>query len=110
MNYNGHFGFVNFDKSFLFAVKCLETWLIYCQGLRVYLHCLFLCAIQTEAIAAIFYHRSSVIGITYWKQVCQICAHLVTASAEGCLSACTVFFQDATKIQNSRQRSTPIFL
>ena len=24
--YGGHFGFTNFNKPFLFSVKCLETW------------------------------------------------------------------------------------
>ena len=24
--YGGHFGFINFNKFFLFSVKCLETW------------------------------------------------------------------------------------
>ena len=46
--------------------------------LRVYWHCPFSCAIQAEAvtmITAIFYHWSSIIGITYWKQLCPICAH-----------------------------------
>ena len=27
--YGGHFGFINFNKLFLFSGECLETWRIY---------------------------------------------------------------------------------
>ena len=27
--YGSHFGFINFNKSFLFSVECLETWHMY---------------------------------------------------------------------------------
>ena len=46
------------------------------RGLRVYWNCPFSCTIQTENIAVIFYHLSSIFGIPYWKQLCQIWAHL----------------------------------
>ena len=62
---------------------------------RVYLHCPFSCAIQNEAIAAIlilplvFYYWYTVLAAVVSDLLPWF---LVTASAEGCLSAYTVFF------------------
>ena len=65
--------------STYFFLNPLETWYRYIgfQGLRVYWHCPFSCAIQTLDIAAIlilsliFYYWHNI----YWKRLCQICGH-----------------------------------
>ena len=90
--------------STYFFLNPLETWYRYIgfQGLRVYWHCPFSCAIQTLDIAAIlilsliFYYWHNI----YWKRLCQICGHFESVHQQMCLSVCTVFFKDATKIQN----------
>ena len=53
------------------------TWHICFRGLRAYMywHCPFSCANRIYR-PSWFYHWSSIIGIAYWKQLCQICRHL----------------------------------
>ena len=63
------------------------------RSLRVYWHCPFSCAIETEAIAAILILS---LIFDYWHNVLGAVlsdswTFEVTASTEGCLSAGTVF-------------------
>ena len=97
--YDGHFGFINFIK---FSVICLEKSIGF-RGLQVYWHCPFSCTIKTVAIAAILI--SSLI-FYYWNNVLEavmsdLLTFWVTLSAEGCLSACTVFLAHPVEGQMS---------
>ena len=78
-NQNGRHLAIIISFSTCFFLKPLETWYRYIgfQGLRVYWHCPFSCAIQTLDIVAIlilsliFYYWHNI----YWKRLCQICGH-----------------------------------
>ena len=66
------------------------------RGLRVYWHCPFSFAIQAEDMAAILILS---LILYYWHNVLEavlsdLSIFRITASAEGCLSACTVFLQN----------------
>ena len=76
----------------IFFQNSLETW--YHVGSASLLPLSFSRAIQTHDIAAIFILSSI---FYYWHNILEavvsiLWAFRVTASAEGCLSACTVFF------------------
>ena len=93
--YSGHSGFINFNKSFLFSVKCLKPGIYSFLGSASVLP---LSAFKCNPNRGYSSHLDFIIHlrfsacITYWKQLSDLLTIWVTASAEGYLSASTAIF------------------